>query len=68
MIVANQSYVNGDATHQAILDVETGETGLTPFIPPAPSTAVAPKHKAHRKNHRKHRHRRKRHPRRRHHS
>ena len=39
LIVANQSYVNEDATHQAILDVESGEPGMTPFIPPAPAPA-----------------------------
>jgi streptogramin lyase len=33
LMVANQSYVMGDATHQAILDVETGERGLKEFIP-----------------------------------
>ena len=32
-ILANQSAVAGDATHQAILDVETGEPGLEPLIP-----------------------------------
>ena len=61
VVVANQSYVNGDATHQAILDVETGEEGMTPFIPPAPARAAAPhrkaKHKKHRRHHRKHRRR-----------
>ena len=33
LIVANQSAVMGDATHQAILDVEAGEPGLDPLIP-----------------------------------
>ena len=61
VIVANQSYVNGDATHQAILDVETGEEGLTPFIPPAPSSAPAPKHRAHHKKKHKKRKRRRHH-------
>jgi sugar lactone lactonase YvrE len=64
VIVANQSYVNGDATHQAILDVETGEEGLTPFIPPAPARPTVPhkkatkkqaKRKKHRRHHRRHR-------------
>jgi sugar lactone lactonase YvrE len=65
VIVANQSYVNGDASHQAILDVETGEAGLTPYIPPPPASATAkPKarHKKHKKKHRKkHRHKHRRH-------
>ncbi len=33
LLVANQSYFTGDATHQAILDVEAGEPGLEPYIP-----------------------------------
>lgn len=33
LIVANQSAIAGDATHQAILDVEVGERGLDPLIP-----------------------------------
>lgn len=33
LIVANQSAIAGDATHQALLDVETGEPGLKPLIP-----------------------------------
>jgi sugar lactone lactonase YvrE len=32
LMVANQSYVTGDATHQAILDVETGEPGLREYV------------------------------------
>jgi hypothetical protein len=32
-IVAQQSYFTGDASHQAILDVETGEQGLAELIP-----------------------------------
>ena len=63
--VANQSYFNGDRTHQAVLDVETGEPGLPEYIPPAPQTATRkakPKAKPkHRKKKRKHR---RRHPRR----
>jgi sugar lactone lactonase YvrE len=34
LVVANQAYVTGDATHQAILDVESGEEGLPEMIPP----------------------------------
>jgi hypothetical protein len=33
LIVANQSAVAGDPTHQALLDVEAGETGLPEVIP-----------------------------------
>lgn len=72
LLVANQSYEAGDATHQAILDVEAGEEGLGQYVPPnagppAPATAPAPKakhkHKHKKKHHRKHR----RHKRHRHH-
>jgi sugar lactone lactonase YvrE len=34
LMVAQQSYFAGDATHQAVLDVETGEKGLAELIPP----------------------------------
>lgn len=33
VLVANQSAVQGDASHQAILAVEVGEKGRTPFLP-----------------------------------
>jgi sugar lactone lactonase YvrE len=33
IMVAQQSYFAGDATHQAVLDIETGEKGLPEFIP-----------------------------------
>jgi sugar lactone lactonase YvrE len=33
VLVANQSAVAGDASHQAILAVDVGETGLTPYLP-----------------------------------
>jgi sugar lactone lactonase YvrE len=33
LMVANQSYVNGDAAKQAILDVEAGERGLRELLP-----------------------------------
>ncbi len=46
IMVANQSYFTGDPTHQAILDVETGEPGLPEFIPPSPAQ---PKPKPHRR-------------------
>ena len=34
LIVANQSFTAGDPAHQALLDVETGETGLPELVPP----------------------------------
>jgi hypothetical protein len=33
VLVANQSAVAGDASHQAVLDVEVGEQGLAPYLP-----------------------------------
>ena len=33
ILVANQSAIQGDATHQAILAVEVGEKGRRPFLP-----------------------------------
>jgi sugar lactone lactonase YvrE len=39
LIVANQSYISGDANKQAVLDVETGEAGLPEFIPGLDLTA-----------------------------
>ena len=35
LMVANQSFLAADPTHQAILDVETGEPGLPEHIPAA---------------------------------
>ncbi len=37
VLVANQSAVQGDSAHQAILSVEVGERGVTPFIPTSAS-------------------------------
>jgi sugar lactone lactonase YvrE len=55
-IVANQAFVSGDTSHMAILDVETGEEGLAPYIPPAPAATVKAKPKAKKKaSKRKHR-------------
>jgi streptogramin lyase len=42
VVVANQSYFTGNAAHQAILDVETGEPGLPEFIPAPPAGAPKP--------------------------
>lgn len=33
VLVANQSAVQGDATHMALLDVEVGERGRAPYLP-----------------------------------
>jgi sugar lactone lactonase YvrE len=56
LMVANQSYVNGDPAHQAILDVETGEAGQPEFIPAEPQKAKPkPKKKKKRKRKRKRR-------------
>ena len=33
LMVANQAFVSGDATRQAILDVEAGEEGIGTFVP-----------------------------------
>ncbi len=33
VLVANQSAIQGDASHQAILRVEVGERGRRPFLP-----------------------------------
>lgn len=33
VLVANQSAIQGDASHQAILDVEVGESGLPAYLP-----------------------------------
>ena len=42
VVVGNQSYFSGDRSHQAILDVETGEEGLPELIPPAPRVDTPP--------------------------
>jgi len=54
LIVADQSYVNGDPTHMQILDVAVGEPGIPELIPGRHAKAK-PKHR------RKHHHRRRRH-------
>ena len=33
VLVANQSAIAGDASHQAILDVDVGETGRPAYLP-----------------------------------
>ena len=39
VLVANQSAVAGDASHQAVLDVEVGEPGLPAYLPTTASFA-----------------------------
>jgi sugar lactone lactonase YvrE len=53
LIVANQSYISGDATHQALLSVYAGEDGLPELIP---GLKKRRKHHHRRRNHH-HRHR-----------
>lgn len=43
LMVAQQSYFNGDRTHQGILDVEAAEPGLPELVPPKPAAAPKPK-------------------------
>jgi hypothetical protein len=40
LVVANQSFVAGDASHWAVLDVEVGEPGLAEYIPAGAGVAV----------------------------
>jgi sugar lactone lactonase YvrE len=60
LIVANQSYISGDPTHQALLSVYAGEEGAPELIPGSKHR----KHHHHRRHHHRHRHRH--HPRPRH--
>jgi hypothetical protein len=59
LVIANQSYLAGSKTNQALLTLETGEPGQPVFVPqsaaPAPSS-----HKARRKRHQPRRHHRRR--------
>jgi sugar lactone lactonase YvrE len=59
LIVADQSYVNGDPSHMQILDVAVGEPGIPELIPGAKAKATH-RAKKKRKHHRKHRHKRRR--------
>ena len=51
LMVANQSYIMGDPTHMAILDVETDEAGLPEYVPPPPKAAKKAKAKKKKKKH-----------------
>jgi hypothetical protein len=59
LIVADQSYVNGDPSHMQILDVAVGEPGIPELIP-GQKAAVKKASKQKRRHHRKHRHKRRR--------
>jgi hypothetical protein len=59
LIVADQSYVNGDPSHMQILDVAVGEPGIAELIPgrkAKPHAKKKARHK-HRRHKRKRRHR-----------
>jgi sugar lactone lactonase YvrE len=55
LIVADQSYVNGDPSHMQILDVAVGEPGIPELIPGRKPAAKPKKHRKHRRHHRHHR-------------
>jgi hypothetical protein len=57
VIVADQSYVNGDPSHMQIIDVAVGEPGIPELIPGQKQKA---KHRARRKKKHHHRHRKRR--------
>jgi sugar lactone lactonase YvrE len=42
MIVTNDAYFSGDASHWALFDVYAGEPGAPIYVPPTPPPAVAP--------------------------
>jgi sugar lactone lactonase YvrE len=54
LIVANQSYISGDATHQALLSVYAGEEGAPELIPGLKKRRKH--HHRHRRHHHRHRH------------
>jgi sugar lactone lactonase YvrE len=58
LIVADQSYVNGDPSHMQILDVAVGEPGIPELIPGKRAKAPAKKHAKHKKHRRKRKKRR----------
>lgn len=60
LIIANQSYEAGNSANQALLDLETGEPGMTTYVPPGAGYRAAPeRHRGHRRHaHKKHRHHR----------
>jgi hypothetical protein len=58
LIVADQSYVNGDPSHMQILDVAVGERGIPELIPPSKPKAKPKKHRRKRHHHKRRRKRR----------
>ncbi|HTU87524.1 MAG TPA: hypothetical protein VMF57_18235 [Solirubrobacteraceae bacterium] len=58
LIVANQSYFEGDQAHQALLALETGEEGAPVYVPPNAGLPPAAKHKAAKKRGKRRRHKR----------
>jgi sugar lactone lactonase YvrE len=62
LIVADQSYVNGDPSHMQILDVAVGEPGVPELIPGRKTAKpyAKPHAKPKAKHHKKHRHKRRR--------
>jgi sugar lactone lactonase YvrE len=60
LIVADQSYVNGDPSHMQILDVAVGEPGIPELIPGAKAQAKRKAAKKKRRHHRRHTHKRQR--------
>ena len=53
LIVADQSYVNGDPSHMQVLDVAVGEPGVPELIPGRKARARAKPKTRHRKHHRR---------------
>ncbi len=58
LIVADQSYVNGDPSHMQILDVAVGERGIPELIPGSKPKAKPKKHRRKRHHHKRRRKRR----------
>jgi sugar lactone lactonase YvrE len=57
LILTNQSYLAGDTSHMALLDVYTGEPGMPIYVPAKPA-ASQPRATKHRRAKHRHRHKR----------
>ena len=57
LVIANQSYLQGDTAHMALLGLGTGERGAPTYVPrtAGPVVHVKKKKKRHRHHHRRHR-------------
>src|SRR4051812_21620226 len=55
LIVTNQSYLAGDTSHMALLEVYTGEAGMPIYVPAKPA-AAQPRVTKHRRSKHRHRH------------